>query len=49
MTPSKSPSKRKSEGDISGRLCCDAGAADFNGSCLRSVRTSAFGHFQAYG
>jgi hypothetical protein len=43
MTPSKSPSKRKSEGDISGRLCCDAGATDFNGSRVRSVRTSVFG------
>jgi hypothetical protein len=44
MTPSKSPSKRKSEGDISGRLCCDAGATDFNGSRVRSVRTSVFGY-----
>jgi hypothetical protein len=46
--PSKSPSKRKSEADIVGRLCSDAGATDFNGSCVRSGGTSAFGHFQSY-
>lgn len=49
MTPSKSPSKRKSETDIVGRLCCYAGATDFNGSCVRSVRTSAFGHERSVG
>lgn len=43
MTPLKSQSRRRFEADISGCLCCDAGAADFNGRCVKSVRTDASG------
>ena len=48
MTPSKSRSRRRFEADISGRLCCDAGAADFNGRCVKSVKTNASGHEQSF-
>jgi hypothetical protein len=43
MTPLKSPSRRRSEADISGRLCCDAGTEAFNGSYVKLLRISAFG------
>jgi hypothetical protein len=50
MTPSKSPSKRRSETVIiSGHLCTGAGAAAFNDGNLESVSTIAFGQVPKLG